>query len=428
VKVLVVGGGGREHTLVWKISQSPRVEQIFCAPGNAGIAQLATCVPLGAEDLDGLLDFARREAIDLTVVGPEGPLVAGIVDVFTAAGLRIFGPTRAAARLEGSKVWAKQVMSRYGVPTARFAIFDAPEAAKAYIREVGAPIVVKADGLAAGKGAIVCRDVESALRAVDIIMVEKAFGAAGDRVVVEECLTGEEVSVLVFTDGRHFVPMVSSQDHKPVYDGDRGPNTGGMGAYAPAPVYTPEVHEAVMRDIIAPVLRGLAAEGHPYRGVLYAGLMVTAEGPKVLEFNCRFGDPEAQPVLMLLESDLVPILEAVVEGRLQEAEVRWKEGAAVCVVMASGGYPGSYRKGFPIEGLEEVPPDVVVFHAGTAFQEGRLVTAGGRVLGVTAYGPDIRTAIDRAYAAVERIRFEGMHYRRDIGWRALARLEGRQQT
>ncbi|AEG15273.1 Phosphoribosylamine--glycine ligase [Desulfofundulus kuznetsovii DSM 6115] len=419
MKVLVVGGGGREHALVWKLKQSPRVKEIFCAPGNAGIASLARCVPIGAEDISGLVAFARQEKIDLTVVGPEGPLTMGIVDSFNQAGLAIFGPTARAAAIEGSKVLAKEIMAKYGIPTARFAAFsDAGEAA-AYIRQLNSPCVVKADGLAAGKGVIVCQAVEEALEAVEDIMVKGVFGNAGSRVVVEEYLTGQEVSILAFTDGETVIPMLPAQDHKQVYDGDRGPNTGGMGAYAPAPACTPEVYRTALEDILIPTVRAMAAEGRPYRGVLYAGLMVTHEGPKVLEFNARFGDPEAQPVLMLLETDLVEIIEAVLSGRLAEKEIRWRPGAAVCVVLASGGYPGPYRKGYPISGLDRVPPDVMVFHAGTALEDGRLVTAGGRVLGVTAAAETIPAAIEKAYAAVEQIHFEGMHYRRDIGRKAL---------
>jgi len=420
MKVLVVGGGGREHALVWKIKQSPRVKQVFCAPGNAGIAEDATCVNIGAEDIPALLNFACEKGIDLTVVGPEAPLAAGIVDSFRNAGLKIFGPAKQAAALESSKAEAKEFMSKYKIPTARYKIFDDAAGAEKYIRESGAPCVVKADGLAAGKGVVVCESEEEALQAVDEIMVKKKFGAAGNRVVIEEKLTGEEVSVLAFTDGTSVVPMVSSQDHKQIYEGDKGPNTGGMGAYAPAPVYTPEVHRDVMEKILKPAVRGMREEGRPYEGVLYAGLMVTEEGPKVLEFNVRFGDPEAQPVLTLLESDLVEIMEAVVCHRLQEAEVKWKEGASVCVVLASAGYPGSYEKGKVIRGLDDVS-DAVVFHAGTARRGNDIVTSGGRVLGVTATGRDIRDAVRRAYAAVDKISFEGMYCRRDIGYKALKR-------
>lgn len=420
MKVLVVGGGGREHALVWKISQSPRVEKVFCAPGNAGIAQHAVCINVKAEDIAGLLSFARSEGIDLTVVGPEAPLAAGIVDAFEAAGLRIFGPRQAAARLEASKVFSKELMRKYGVPTAEAAIFASPEAAKRYVWERGGPCVVKAEGLAAGKGVVVADDPAAAEEAIRLIMEERAFGAAGERVLVEERLTGQEASVLAFTDGELVLPLLPAQDHKPVFDGDKGPNTGGMGAYAPAPVVTPALLKQIEAEILLPTVRGLRAEGIIYKGVLYAGLMLTPAGPRVLEFNVRFGDPETQPLLYLLQSDLVAVMEAVLEGRLAEVKLDWYPGAAVCVVLAAEGYPGSYRKGDVIEGLEDLPPDVMVFHAGTAYADGKLVTAGGRVLGVTARGPDVRAAITRAYEAVGRIRFAGMHYRRDIGQKALA--------
>ncbi len=363
MKVLVVGGGGREHTLVWKLKKSPRVREIYCAPGNAGIARDAACVNIGAEDIPGLLAFALNKKIDLTLVGPEAPLTAGIVDAFQDAGLKIFGPSRAAAEIEGSKVFAKDIMARHGIPSAGYAVFTDPAEARAYIDKIGAPCVVKAEGLAAGKGVIVAEDRQTALDAVQSIMVDKAFGKAGERLVVEERLTGEEVSILAFTDGFNVVPMISSQDHKRAFDDDQGPNTGGMGAYAPAPVYTPEMHGQVMEEILIPIIRAMDAEGCTYRGVIYAGLMVTAQGPKVLEFNARFGDPEAQPVLMLLETDLVEIIEAVLENRLDKVEIKWKDQACVCVVLASGGYPGSYEKGKVIRGLDQVPGDVVVFHA-----------------------------------------------------------------
>lgn len=422
MKVLIVGGGGREHALACKIKKSPRVKEIYCAPGNAGIARDATCVPISAEDIAGLLAFAREKGIDLTLVGPEAPLNAGIVDEFTAAGLTIFGPSRAAAEIEGSKVLSKDIMAKYNIPSAKYAVFTDPASASRYIEEIGAPIVVKAEGLAAGKGVIVAQDVPQALAAVRQIMVERAFGEAGNRVVVEECLTGEEVSILAFTDGKTVVPMVSSQDHKRVFDNDEGPNTGGMGAYAPAPVYTPEVHREVMEKILIPTIRAMDAEGRTYRGVIYAGLMVTEDGPKVLEFNARFGDPEAQPVLPLLKTDLLEIIDAILARRLDQIEIEWEDAASICVVLASGGYPGSYEKGKVIHGLDEVTPGVMVFHAGTAMKDDQIVTAGGRVLGVTSVAPDIASAIRLAYAAAEKIHFEGMHYRRDIGRRALDRL------
>lgn len=421
MKVLVVGGGGREHALVWKIRQSPRVNQVFCAPGNAGIARQATCIQINSGDIDGLLRFARSEKIDLTIVGPEAPLTAGLVDSFSRAGLAVFGPAARAAALEGSKVWAKELMVKCNVPTAGHVVFDDPLRAKNYLLKNGVPCVVKADGLAAGKGVIVCGAIEQALQAVDEIMEKRVFGSAGDRLVIEEYLEGEEVSVLAFTDGEAVVPMMSAQDHKQVFDGDKGPNTGGMGAYAPAPVCTPEVYQAVLKQVFEPMVKILAEEGCPYKGVLYAGLMVTGEGIKVLEFNVRFGDPEAQPLLMLLETDLVDICEAVITGKLASMELKWKKGSAVCVVLASGGYPGNYTSGQAIKGLDDADGDLQVFHAGTAIKDGRLVTAGGRVLGVTAMAGDIARAIDRAYKGVEKIYFEGMSYRRDIGQKALRR-------
>jgi len=424
VKVLVVGGGGREHALVWKVLRSPQVDEVIAAPGNAGIGEVARCAGVKAEDIEGLLRLAQDEKVDLTIVGPEAPLALGIVDRFQGAGLRIFGPTEEAAKIESSKVFAKELMARYGIPTAEFQVFDDPQKARQYIRKMGAPIVVKADGLAAGKGSIVCGTLEEAYRAVERIMEEREFEDAGDLVVVEECLVGEEASILAITDGEAIKPLLPSQDHKPVYDGDRGPNTGGMGAYAPAPVVTEELADMVMEKVLRPTIEGMHREGIPYRGVLYAGLMITEEGPKVLEFNCRFGDPESQAVLPLLEGDLVEILDAAVDGRLGEVEVRNSDGAAVCVVLASGGYPGKYEKGKVIEGLEELKamPDVMAFHAGTARKDGKIVTDGGRVLGITAVASDIPKAIKRAYEAVEKVRFEGMHYRHDIGQKALRHL------
>lgn len=421
MRVLVVGGGGREHALIWKLKQSPRVKEIFCAPGNAGIASLATCVNIDAADIPGLLTFAKDRGIDLTMVGPEAPLCAGIVNRFLEAGLKIFGPSKAAAEIEGSKVVAKDIMAKYGIPTAKYAAFTKPEDAVAYINQNGAPCVVKADGLAAGKGVIVATDKETALAAVRSIMIDRDFGGAGDCLVVEECLVGEEVSILAFTDGVNVIPMVSSQDHKRIFDNDQGPNTGGMGAYAPAPVYTPAVHRQAMDEIIIPMIRALDAEGRTYRGVIYAGLMITSQGPKVLEFNARFGDPETQPVLTLLETDLVDIVDAILENRLDSIEIKWKKQSSVCVVLASGGYPGPYEKGKVIKGLDLVPADVMVFHAGTAIKNGEVVTAGGRVLGVTAVGPDILSAIKSAYRAIEKISFDGMQYRKDIGYRAIER-------
>src|SRR5512143_5631 len=423
MKVLVVGGGGREHALVWKIAQSKNVRKIFCAPGNAGIGKIAECVNIKADRVDELLNFARFEGIDLTVVGPEAPLTLGIVDLFEKEGKKIFGVSRAAAELEGSKVFAKELMRRYNIPSAEYKVFFSPIEAESYIRLKGAPIVVKADGLASGKGVFVASTVEEAFEAVDIIMRRRAFGDSGNRVVVEECLKGEEASFMAFSDGETVVPMASSQDHKRVFDNDKGPNTGGMGAYSPAPVVTPELAERIMREVMYPTVRGMKQEGKPYKGVLYAGLMIGEDGPKVLEFNVRFGDPEAQPLLMRLDGDLVEIMLAVTEGGLKPEMVRWQDDASVCIVAASKGYPGNYDKGEPIEGLDEAAkvPGVVVFHAGTADKDDRVVTNGGRVLGVTSRGADVAEAIKRAYEAVTKIHFDGMHYRKDIGARALKR-------
>lgn len=424
--VLVVGGGGREHALAWKLAQSPRVGRVVCAPGNAGIAADATCVPIKADDVEGLLDLARRERAALTVVGPEAPLVAGIADRFEAAGLTVFGPTAAAAALEGSKAFAKRVMRKYGVPCAHAEVFDDRAAAVAYVEEQGAPIVVKADGLAAGKGVVVAQTVGQARRFIDACLVERAFGAAGLRVVIEEFLPGQEASFLALTDGTRAVPLLPAQDHKRALDNDLGPNTGGMGAYCPAPLVTPRLAERVMRSVVEPTVRGMAAEGRPFRGMLYAGLMVEGDEVRVLEFNVRFGDPEAQPLLFLMESDLLPLLLGAARGDLSAVVagggVTWRPGSAVTVVMAARGYPVSVHAGQPIRGLEDVTgPDVKVFHSGTALEDGRLVTAGGRVLGVTARGPDLAAAIARAYEAVGRISWEGVHYRRDIGRKGLAR-------
>jgi phosphoribosylamine---glycine ligase len=423
MRVLVVGGGGREHGLAWKLSQSPRVSQLYAAPGNAGIAQLAECVDISASEIRRLADFAAKQAIDLTVVGPELPLTLGIVDEFEGRGLRIFGATRQAAALEGSKIFAKRLMRKYKIPTGFFQSFYRAEDAQRYIQEVGAPIVVKADGLAAGKGAIVCATVQDALDTVKRIMEDRVFGDAGARVVVEEFLAGEEASCLAFTDGETVVPMASAQDHKAALDDDKGPNTGGMGAYSPAPVVTETVHKKILEQIMIPTVKAMAAEGCPFRGVLYAGLMIKDGEPKVLEFNVRFGDPEAQPLFMRMGSDLLPILEAVVDRRLHEVEIRWRPEPAVCVVMAAGGYPGPHDTGRPISGLEAVArlEDVMVFHAATALVEGKYVTNGGRVLGVTALGGDISSAMTRAYQAVQKIHWDGVHYRTDIGRKAIER-------
>ena len=424
MKVLVVGGGGREHALVWKIARSPRVSKIYCAPGNAGISGQAECLDISANDVDGLAKFALEKKIDLTIIGPEEPMVKGLADRFEQEELHVFGLTAGAAQLEGSKVFAKELMRDNGIPTADFAVFSDPGEAKAYIERKGAPIVVKADGLAAGKGVFPCRTPEEALSAVDQIMVERIFGDAGDRIVVEAFLEGEEASFLAFTDGETIVPFPSSQDHKAIFEGDKGPNTGGMGAYAPAPVVTPELHDRIMDRIMRPTVRAMKEKGYHYIGVLYAGVMVSGGNINVLEFNVRFGDPEAQPLLMLLKSDLVDIVEAAARGKLNEIPVEWEPKATVCVVMASKGYPGSYEKGFPITGIEKADEakGVKVFHAGTSLKDGKVVTSGGRVLGVTAMGDDVKSAIEKAYGAVECIRWEGVYYRRDIGGKALKRM------
>ncbi len=424
MKVLVVGSGGREHALVWKIHQSPKVEKIFCAPGNAGIGQLAQCVDISAVDVDGLLQFAQQESIDLTVVGPESSLVEGIVDIFEDNGLRIFGPRKNSAILEGSKVFTKEFLEKYSIPTAQFKVFTEKKKAKKYIEKCGAPIVVKADGLAAGKGVIVAQSEAEAKDAVDLIMTEKAFGAAGNKIVIEECLKGEEASFIAFTDGKTILPLPSSQDHKAIFDNDKGPNTGGMGAYSPAPVVTDEIAAYVMEKIMLPTVRGLESEGRPYKGMLYAGLMIDGDSINVLEFNCRFGDPEAQPLLMRVKNDIVDIFEAAIDGRLDSIRMKIDPSPSVCVVMASGGYPGSYDKGKVIKGLAQAAQleKVMVFHAGTAKKNNRVVTAGGRVLGVTATGANLKQAIDRAYSAVDLIQWTKCYARRDIGAKAMKRM------
>ena len=423
MKVLVVGSGGREHALIWKIAQSPRVKKIYCAPGNAGIADLALCVPIEADDINKLLEFAKKEKIGLTIVGPEAPLSMGITDLFEKEGLKVFGASRRAAEIESSKSFSKAIMMKYGIPTAEGEVFTNYRKAAAYIRKRGAPLVVKADGLAAGKGVIVCSTEKEAIDALDSILVKRTFGDAGKRVVVEECLVGEEASFLAFTDGKTVLPLPSSQDHKPVFDDDKGPNTGGMGAYSPAPVVDRYIHRRVMEEVMIPTVRAMAAEGRPYKGVLYAGLMIDRDRIKVLEFNGRFGDPEAQPLLIRMKNDIIPVMEAVIEERLHECRLEIDERASVCVVMASGGYPGSYRKEIPIKGLKDAAriKDVVVFHAGTKFKNGSVVTNGGRVLGVTALGDTVTAAIDKAYQAVSMIKWEGVLYRKDIGKKAVIR-------
>jgi phosphoribosylamine--glycine ligase len=414
VRVLVVGSGAREHALLWKLAQSPRRPQLFCAPGNAGTAQLATNVPIPSDDIRALALWADEQAIDLTIVGPEGPLAGGIADAFAARGRALFGPTQAAAQIEASKAWAKELLVRHGIPTARATVVADLDAAQRALDAFGTPVVVKADGLAAGKGVTVAATRAEAEAAVRACLVARVFGGAGERVVIEECLTGPEVSVLAFVDGECVVPMVPACDYKRVGEGDTGPNTGGMGAYAPPALATPELRARVQREILEPAAAALVAAGRPYRGVLYAGLMVTAEGPKVLEFNCRFGDPETQVILPLLASDLLDIVEAVVDGRLERAPVRWTAGAACGVVLAAQGYPGPYPTGMPIRGLDALPGDALLFHAGTRATPEGIVAAGGRVLTVVGHGPDRTTARERAYAAVARIHFEGCYYRRDI--------------
>lgn len=435
MKVLVIGSGGREHALVWKIAQSPKVEKIFCAPGNAGTAELAQNVAIKADDVALLKKFALEKKADLTVVGPEAPLVAGIVDEFEKKGLKIFGPCKEAARIEGSKVFSKQFMTKYDIPTAQAGIFSDAKEALAYLDEVGAPIVVKADGLAAGKGVIVCQTKKEAVKAVKLIMEKKEFGEAGSAVVIEECLIGEEASIIAITDGKSIVPLASSQDHKRVFDRDEGPNTGGMGAYSPAPVVTDRLMEEIDVNILKPFVAGMRQEGITYKGVIYAGIMVTAKGPLVLEFNARFGDPETQPILMRMQTDIVPIFQAVVDGTLDNKLIEWDRRSAVCVVLAAGGYPGKYEKGIPIKGIDKVDQleGAYVFQAGTKLESreskvesrksgARIVTNGGRVLGVTALGDGIKLAIDKAYQAVSFIKFKGMHFRRDIGKKALKHL------
>ena len=424
MKVLVIGNGGREHALVWKLHQSPRVDHIYCAPGNAGIGELAEPVPLQPEDIHGLRRFAEQEHIDLTVVGPELSLSLGIVDEFEAHGLRVFGPNKQAAQLEASKVFAKELMRQIEIPTAAFGVFTDPDEARRYILKTGAPVVVKADGLAAGKGVLVCASVEEALDAVEQIMRERVFGNAGNRVVIEEFLEGEEASFLAFTDGTTVLPLASSQDHKRVFDNDQGPNTGGMGAYSPAPVVTPELAQRVVREIMRPTVGELRRRGVIYKGILYASLMIKGDRVSVVEFNARFGDPECQPLMFRLRSDLVEAIEAVIDERLSEVSLTWDECPAVCIVLASGGYPGKYETGHVISGLESLRDwkGGVVFHAGTALFDHQYVTKGGRVLGVTAAGATIQSAISTAYESVQKISWAGMHYRRDIGQRALAHL------
>jgi phosphoribosylamine---glycine ligase len=423
MRVLVIGNGGREHALAWKLAQSKGVTKVVCAPGNAGTATFAQNVNVQAENLNGLLHVVRQEKIDFTVVGPEDPLSMGIVDDFEGRGHLIFGPSRLAARLESSKVFTRRLCKQHAIPSAEFAVFSDPDAARRYVRERGFPIVIKADGLARGKGVYVCQRPDEAQAAIDEIMVKKAYGESGNEVVIEDFLVGEEASILAFTDSKSIYAMESAQDHKRIFDGDRGPTTGGMGAYSPAPVVTPARQAQIEREVLVPTVHAMNTEECPYRGVLYAGIMITKNGPHVLEFNVRFGDPETQPILMRLKSDLLDVLVAVTKGELDEATMEWDARPAVCVVMASGGYPGPYEKGKEITGLAEAAKmkDVTVFHAGTTGKDGRAYTAGGRVLGVTALGKTVKDAQERAYEAVKVIHFDGAQYRTDIASRAIAR-------
>ncbi len=416
MKLLVVGGGGREHTLVWKLAKSPKVEKIYCAPGNGGIAALAECVDIAATDVEAMVAFAKEKQIDLVVVAPDDPLALGMVDALQAAGIRAFGPNKAAAQIEASKAYAKELMKKYHIPTAKYEIFSDYAAALSYVRQADLPLVVKADGLALGKGVLICQTLKQAEDALKTIMVDKHFGKAGNTVVIEEFLEGPEVSVLTFTDSHTIVPMKSAQDHKRALDGDKGLNTGGMGTFAPTLKYTEEIQGQVEREIIVPSMHALNKEGRPFRGIIFFGLILTKNGPKLLEYNARFGDPEAQSVLFLMKTDLLTVLEAIVDERLSSVRIDWEENAAaVCVVMTSGGYPVQYEKGKRITGLNDVDKDVMVFHAGTRYADGKYYTAGGRVLGVTAKGPDLQAARKKAYANVEKIHFDGAMYRKDIG-------------
>ncbi|HMK44424.1 MAG TPA: phosphoribosylamine--glycine ligase [Dissulfurispiraceae bacterium] len=424
MKVLVIGGGGREHAIVWKLAQSRHVDKIYCTPGNAGISELAECIEVGTADFDALIDFVKYNWIDVTIVGPEEPLSRGIVDVFEKEGRRILGPTKAASQLEWSKVFAKDFMRRYRIPTADYRVFSSYIHARDHVRMKGAPVVIKADGLAAGKGVIVADTGDEAMAAIDLIMKDRAFGEAGDRVIIEDCLSGEEASFMVFTDGKTIVPMAGAQDHKRIFDNDKGPNTGGMGAYSPAPVITAELQNVIMETVMQPTIDGLRTEGIKYRGILYAGLMIRDGKPFVLEYNCRLGDPETQPVLSRLDADLVDIALAIADERLAEIPVQWKPEHAICVVLAAKGYPGPYGKGIVISGLDSAKKheNVFVFHAGTSFNTAnQFVTNGGRVLGVTATGIDVAAARDAAYAAIRDISFDGMQYRTDIAIKAIRR-------
>ena len=417
MKVLVVGGGGREHTIIWKLAQSSKITKLFCAPGNGGISKLAECVPIKAVEIEKMVSFAKQEKIDLVMVAPDDPLALGMVDAMEEAGIRAFGPVKAAAILEGSKAFSKDLMDKYNIPTAGYKVFTNSEEAIAYLQAGKIPVVVKADGLALGKGVIIAQTLEEAIDAVNSIMNDKVFGDAGSKVVIEDFIEGPEVSILAFTDGKTIVPMVSSQDHKRAYDHDMGPNTGGMGTFSPSPLYTAELDEYCMKNIFLPTVDAMNKEGRTFKGVIYFGLMLTEDGPKVLEYNARFGDPETQVVLPRLKTDLLDIFEAIIDERLDSINIEWDDNAAVCVVAASGGYPGKYQTGIEIKGIDAAQENgqTIVFHAGTSIKDGTFFTAGGRVLGVTAVAQSMQLAIDKAYQGIEKISFDGMHYRKDIG-------------
>lgn len=417
MKVLIIGSGGREHAIAWKLRQSPRLTELYCAPGNGGIAEIAECVDIKATDIDGVVAFAKDKKIDMVVVAPDDPLAMGMVDALEAEGIRAFGPRKNAAVIESSKAFSKELMRKYSIPTASYEIFEDSVSAVSYLDTCSYPIVVKADGLALGKGVVVAQDKATAIEAVKDIMVDKRFGDSGNRVVIEECLAGPEVSVLCFCDGKTILPMAEAQDHKRVFDNDKGPNTGGMGTFSPCAVYTPEIAGIFEKTIMRPTVEALNAEGRPFKGVIFFGLMITQDGPKVIEYNARFGDPEAQVVLPRLENDLLDVMDAVIDGKLDEIELSWSDKSAVCVVLASGGYPGKYNTGYEIEGLDKFKGqnDIIIFHAGTKRKDGHLVTAGGRVMGVTALADTKENAREAAYRAVEEIGFEGKMFRRDIG-------------
>jgi phosphoribosylamine---glycine ligase len=421
MKVLVVGGGGREHAIIWKLSQSPKISELFCAPGNGGISKLASCVSIKATDIEGIVNFSGENKIDFVIVAPDDPLVAGMVDALEAAGIRAFGPVRAAAIIEGSKSFSKELMKKYNIPTAGYAVFESSAEAQKYLDTCSAPIVVKADGLAFGKGVIIAQTIAEAKAAVNNIMNDRVFGEAGNKVVIEEFIEGPEVSILAFTDGKTVVPMVSSQDHKRVFDHDQGPNTGGMGTFSPSLIYDGKLAEQCMKEIFIPTIEAMNREGRKFKGILYFGLMITKDGPKVIEYNARFGDPETQVVLPRLKTDLLDIFNAIIDEKLAGIKIEWSDNAAVCVIAASGGYPGKYPAGLEISGLEaaEADENVAVFHAGTSCKDGKFYTAGGRVLGVTAVEETMEKAISKAYAGIEKISFEGMHYRKDIGKKSI---------